>query len=228
MTRTVSSLPAKHASKPLQWILPLVSSEWLNVALKAWKAIRQHLGRELQQGMYEILDYDSMLELKDRRGRVAVLERRQKVRFLQDNIIAYQDQAWGDGELFADYQCSPGVAVDRYRDGLKWNVLISLRETRQRGDLTEFHLSRKIRNGFTKSSEWLQTELSHRTRHLCIRVIFPRRRRCQQALLVERNRNRTTELGAAHFGLLADGRQVLLWETNRPRINELYTIKWQW
>ena len=117
MTRTGKPLPAKYSSKPLQWILPILTSDWLDIVLKVWKTIRQHLGRELQQGMYEILDYDSVLELKDRRGRVAVLKRRQKVRFLRDNIIAYQDQAWGDGELFAEYKCSPGVAVDRYRDG---------------------------------------------------------------------------------------------------------------
>ena len=48
------------------------------------------------------------------------------------------------------------------------------------------------------------------------------------ALLVERNKNRTTELGPSHFNWQPDGRQVLTWQTDRPRINELYTIKWQW
>jgi len=228
MKPTHNSLPAQYANEPLQWILPFVSSRWFDVLLRAWKVIKQHLGRELQEGMYEILEYDSILELKDRRGRVAILERRQKVRFLQDNIIAYQDQAWGDGELFADYRCSPGVPVDRYRDGFKWKVLISLRETKGRGDITEFHLKRKITNGFTRPNEWFQTELSHRTHHLRIRIVFPRSRLCQQALLVERNRNKTSELGPSCFSLLPDGRQMLSWETNRPRINELYTIKWQW
>lgn len=228
MKSAANSLPAQYANRALQRVLPFLTSEWFGMLLKACRVIKQHLGRELQEGMYEIVDYDSTLELKDRRGRVATLERQQRVRFLQDNIIAYQDQAWGDGELFAAYKCSPGVPVDRYRDGFKWKVLISLRETKQRGEVTEFHLRRKIRNGFTKPNEWLQTELSHRTRHLRIRIIFPRGRPCQRALLIERNRNRTSELGPDHFSALVDGRQMLSWETDRPRINELYTIRWQW
>jgi len=228
MTTSANALPALYPNKVLKWVLPLLTRESLDLILKAWRVIKQQLQRESHEGMYEILEYDSVLELKDRRGRVAVLDRRQQVRFLQGNIIAYQDQAWGDGELFADYQCSPGIAVDRYRDGSKWKVLISLRESKERGDMAEFHFKRKIIGGFTKSNEWWQTELSHRTRHLRISIIFPQGRRCQRALLVERNRNRTSELGTDCFHRLADGRQILSWETSRPRINELYTIKWQW
>jgi hypothetical protein len=156
------------------------------------------------------------------------LKRRQKVRFLQDNIIAYEDQAWGEGNIFADYRCSPGVPVDRYRDGFKWKVLISLRETKQRGDVTVFHLCRKITHGFTRTTEWFQTELPYKARQLRISVIFPRSRRCQKALLLERNRNTTTELGPSCFSRQADGRQVLSWETRHPCVNELYTVKWHW
>ena len=103
-----------------------------------------------------------------------------------------------------------------------------MRETKQRGDVAEFHFRRKVADGFAKPNEWLQTERGHRTRYLRIRIIFPRSRPCKRALLVERNRNRATQLAPAHFSLLSRGRQVLSWETNRPRINELYTIKWQW
>jgi len=228
MTESTQSLPAEYDSTLLQWILTTVAGRWLDSVVQAWRVARLLLSRQVHEGMYEILDYESVLELKDRQGKVALLKRRQKVRFLQSNIMAYQDEAWGDGQLFATYRCSPGVPVDRYRDGLKWKVLISLRETKQRGDVTEFNLSRRIKNGFSESNEWLQTELSHRTRHLRISIIFPRQRPCQRALLVERNRSRSTELGPAHTVLLADGRQVLAWETDRPSIGELYTIKWQW
>ena len=85
-------------------------------------------------GIYEVLDYQAEFELKDGKGHVAVYRKHQRVRFLQDNIIAYQDTAWGDGEIFADYRCSPGVEVDRYREGNRFNILISLRETKSRDD----------------------------------------------------------------------------------------------
>ena len=106
-------------------LLFLSSSSAFDALLEVLKIIHRQLSREWHEGMYEILEYDSELELKDPAGNLAELKRRQKVRFLQDNIIAYEDQAWGEGEIFADYQCSPGVAVDRYRDGFKWKVLIN-------------------------------------------------------------------------------------------------------
>ncbi len=220
--------PPKFDNSLLRWVLPFLTSEAFEVLLRILKIIHRQLSREWHEGMYEILEYDSVLELKDPAGHQAELKRRQKVRCRQDNVIAYEDQAWGEGNIFADYQCSPGVAVDRYRDGFKWKVLISLREVKQRGDVTVFHLTRKIVDGFIRPDEWFQVEISHRARHLRLSIIFPQSRPCQQALLVERNKNRTTELGPSAFSRLADGRQRLSWQTSRPGINELYTIKWRW
>ena len=221
-------LPDTYGNTLLRSILSLVTSGGFDMVLEVLKVVKRQLSREWHEGMYEILEYDCVLELNDDRGEAAVLRRRQKVRFLQDNIIAYEDQAWGEGQIFADYQCSPGVPVDFYQDGFKWKVLISLRENKNRGDVTEFHLQRTIAAGFTNTTEWFQTELDHRTHHIRISVVFPRHRPCQQALLVERNRNKTTELASAAFSWLADGRQSVSWETNRPGINELYTLKWRW
>jgi hypothetical protein len=43
--------------------------------------------------LYEVLEHESTLELLDARGVTAHFRKRQKVCYLQDNIIAYQDQA---------------------------------------------------------------------------------------------------------------------------------------
>ena len=51
--------------------------------------------------------------------KICPFSKRQRVRYLQNNIIAYQDQAWGDGEMLVNYRCSPGVPVDRYKLGHK-------------------------------------------------------------------------------------------------------------
>jgi hypothetical protein len=50
----------------------------------------------------EILEYDSTLELLDVKSETAIFRKLQRVKFLQDNIIAFQDYAWGDGDIFAD------------------------------------------------------------------------------------------------------------------------------
>ena len=66
------------------------------------KIIRKAMQGLSYKGMYEVLDYESTLELKDRGGKRATFKKREKVRYLQDNVIAYQDQAWGDGEILVN------------------------------------------------------------------------------------------------------------------------------
>jgi hypothetical protein len=219
----------KHSSRLLpRKFLPYLSQGWIPLLFDLYRTLRRILNRGLPEGMYEILDYDSILELVDPKGETAIFKRRQRVKFLQNNVIAFQDYAWGDGEIFTDYKCSPGIEVDRYQEGDQWNVLISLRETKSRGDIVDFYTERKIKHGFTKVEEWWQLIIRHRTRHLRLAIIFPKKRRCQRSVLIERSRNRTTVLDQKHFTDLPDGRQVLTWEPRKFRRFESYTIKWKW
>lgn len=100
--------------------------------------IASMLKKVRKEGMYEVLDYESILELVDIKGYKARFGKREKIRYLQDNIIAFQDQAWGAGKILVDYQCRPGFAVDRYRLGSKTYNLISLREVKSRDDVDDF------------------------------------------------------------------------------------------
>jgi len=178
--------------------------------------------------MYEILDYDATLEIADPRGEKAMFRRREVIRFLQDNVVAIHDHAWGDGELFAKYRCQPGVPVDIYEDGSKRNVLISLRETKNRGDVIELGVERVVRGGFLEQDEWLETEIDHWMKDLKLSIIFPAERPCRRATLSRRSTGKTTLLPQDHFALLPDGRQKLTWGTRHPKLHDLYTIKWTW
>ena len=213
---------------PIRKFLAYLPQDWISLLFDLYRALRLFIRRGRHEGMYEILEFDSTLELVDPKGETAIFKRRQRVKFLQDNVIAFQDCAWGDGELFADYRCSPGIEVDRYQEGDRWNVLISLRETKSAGDVDDFYIERTVKNGFTQDEEWRQTEIRHRTRHLRLAVIFPKEGHCRRAVLIERNRNRTTVLDQGHVSDLPDGRQVLAWETRNPGRFEVYTIKWRW
>jgi hypothetical protein len=179
-------------------------------------------------GTYEVLEHECQLELRDARGRNAVYIKRQVVRFLQDNVIAYQDDVWGDGDIFADYECSPGIAVDRYKEGHRHHVLISLRKTMNRGDVQEFHIRRRIRNGFTKWSDDFQVEVNHHTRKLTLKVTFPSSRWPKQCWLNEQNMRRTRLLGAECLAYLPDKRLEVTWHTDKPTLFEAYSIRWQW
>ena len=80
------------------------------------------------------------------------LWKKDKVKYLQDYITAFQDQAWGNGEFLLNYKCSPGIPVDEYQLGHNTYKLISLREVRNKGDVDEFNITWNMKNGFLKST----------------------------------------------------------------------------
>jgi hypothetical protein len=200
----------------------------LDILAGAWKLAKTLWRGMADEGMYEVLEYESTLEIKDRKGKRATFSKRQKVRYLQNNIIAYQDQAWGDGEILVDYRCTPGVVVDQYRPGQKTFILISLREAKNRGDMDEFNIQWGIRNGFTRSTELWDTDIRHRTRRLKVKVIFPRSRPPLRAWMLEHIRRNKHVLGQNARLQLPDGRWVVKWQTDKPRLNERYQLHWTW
>ncbi len=80
--------------------IPLPSLDLLRFLLDLYRSLHAWLAARRPAGLYEILDYESRLELCDPAGAVAVLTKRQRVKFLQDHVIAFEDYAWGDGENF--------------------------------------------------------------------------------------------------------------------------------
>jgi hypothetical protein len=214
-------------SELLRKFLKYLSLDWITVALDLAQRLRRFLC-VTPTGPYEILDYEATVELLDTAGKKALFKKRQRVKFLQNNVIAFEDYAWGDGEIFSEYRCKPGVVVDRYQEGDRWNILISLRATKSIGDVTEFHIERTEENTFTKDEEWLQTEIRRRTRRLQMNVFFPRERYCLAASVSKRSSSKETVLGPEHFHLLPDGRQLVSWETDHVDKYDVYTLKWKW
>ena len=188
---------------------------------KIWRRARGN-------GMFEILEYEAALELLDVRGERAHFRKRLRVRFLQDNVIAFQDYAWGDGEIFLQYRCAPGKIVDRYREGGRWNVLISLRETKNAGDVEEFHVERKLRGSFLSGEGWWETSLRHRARNVQVSVLFPAARPCKGAVLIERHHGKATPLDTKAVETLPDGRQRLTWQSDNVKRFETYMLQWRW
>ena len=212
----------------LRRLFACFSLEWIPAVLALFHSLHAALVHKAPEGMYEFLLYDAILDLQDPTGRRATFRKHQRVKFLHNNAIAFEDFVWGDGDVFARYRVSPGIEADRYREGDRWNVLISLRETRQRGDIQDFHIERVVKNGFTTSQEWQQAEIRHKTRHLKLSVLFPKTRPCLRAWIRMRSRNRVSALGPEHFQQLPGGRQLLSWETRNVRPLEVFTLRWQW
>ena len=62
-----------------------------------------------------------------------------------------------------------------------------------------------IRDGFTKTDGYFQTNVDHRTQKLTLSVVFPSERKPFEILLVEQHAERTTVLGADHLRQLPNG-----------------------
>ena len=201
---------------------------WASIIGDAWKHFRKLLRGFSQEGVYEVLDYETTLELLDSEGKSAHIAKRKKVRYLQDNIIAYQDHAWGDGKILQNYQCSPGKAVDQYRSGYKAIVLIALREIKSRGDIDEFNIEWDIKNGFLKSDGWWGTDITQRTKQISVEVIFLKKRKPYHVFLEESNRRKTHYISRDNFKHLPDGRVKVGFEIRKPRLYEHYLLKWRW
>jgi hypothetical protein len=206
----------------------LLNIPWPEVMANAWKYGHRIFRGLSQEGMFEVLEYETILELLDSDGKKARFKKRKKVRYLQDNIIAYQDHAWGDGKILQAYRCTPGKPVDRYKLDFKTYILISLREVKSRGDVDEFNIQWSMQNSFLKTDESWTTDIGNRTKEIRVSVIFPKDRHPSRLALVENQHRKTKNLGSEYKKLLPDGRLRVTWEKKNPRLYEHYVIRWRW
>src|SRR3990172_393996 len=133
----------------------LLNLPWPEMMAEAWKYTRRVFVGSAYEGIYDVLDLQVMLELKNKDGSKATFKKVKKVRYLQDNTIAFQDYAWGDGEILLDYRTSIGKPVDQYRLGYKTYILLSLGKEKRKGEIDEYQIQWKIKNGFlTKDGFW--------------------------------------------------------------------------
>src|SRR5689334_11911493 len=88
-----------------QKILQRISPEWVSVLVDLIQSIQAYIKPAEPEGLCEFLEYELKLELIDIQGRYARLTKRERVKFLQDNVIAFQDFAWGDGDVLNKYSC---------------------------------------------------------------------------------------------------------------------------
>lgn len=203
-----------------QFLFPILGD------LYGWgKSIIQKISKP---GMYEVLDYETTLEILDTKGKDAIFTKTEEVKFLQNNIIAFQDQAWGSGKILIDYKCHPGKPVDFYQFAHKTYIVISLRNVMQKGNVTKFEISWKTRNGFGKSNGFWSTDINHFTKRMKVNVIFPVEKPPSSISTVETNRQRNKELPRDALVRLPDKRWLISWVKQNPNLYEHYVLKWEW
>ena len=218
---TTNDLAKKIATEALK--LP-----WVEILAEGWRLTARLWNGLAHEGIYDVLEYECTLELLNKKGSRAKLHKRKKIRYAQNNIVAYQDWAWADGEYPLNYQCSPGTPVDFYRPANQTLILIALRQTKQRGEVDEFNINWEIKDGFIRPDEQWETDIDHRTKRFTTRIILPKSRPPKQAWLIKKRQQSTMQLDHNHISKLADGRWQIEWKTNKPRLYESYILKWEW
>lgn len=224
MTEAQSDKAERYA----KWLSIILDIPWIGIAVEVWKLGQKILRGFVEEGIYEVLDYEVTLELQNDSGTRATVKKRKRIRYLQNGVIAYTDHAWGDGKTLLDYKCTPGVAVDRYHAGYKTYILLSLREVKNRGDEDEFNIQWKIQDGFLKPDGFWDTDISNRTRQVKVNIIFPKSRPPHRFVLEESNRRKTYVLGSEAKRELPDGRWLVSWQKENPRLYEHYLLRWWW
>ena len=89
--------------------------------------------------------------------------------------------------------------------GHKTYKLISLREFKNKGDVDEFNIEWKMRNGFLKQMGFWGISINHRTNKVTIKVIFPKNRPPRNVSVTESNLQRnsvTWEKIASKYSLM--------------------------
>ena len=211
------------------WMLDfLFALPWIEILAEIWKLLRQLWQGLADEGLYEVLEYDSVLELMDSHGKTARFQTRERVRSRGEPDSHLPTGAWGDGKILLGYRCTPGVVVDRYRPGQKTFLLISLRGAKRRGEIDEFHIEWELRDGCVRNEELWETEIRHRTKQIRCRILFPKPRPPRSIWVVEQLRHRKRQLGPQVIHRLPDGRWLASWRCERPRLNERYQLHWEW
>lgn len=95
---------------------------------------------------------------------------------------------------------------------------------------TNFHneYRAQLYDSFTSEEEHWTQEIALPTKHLTIRVHFPKKRqpillRCKRLVGLTEYQMKTSARTAKLFG-----RSSVMWEINNPKLGEIYKLEWRW
>lgn len=106
-------------------------------------------------GPYEILEETIVWDLVAADGKLAYLEKRQKVRF-NYLVVVHLERAMGDGgDLFHSFECDYGEEIKRLRRDGEEALLILMKPERIRDEEITLWSKRGMTDLFTASEEWI-------------------------------------------------------------------------
>ncbi len=172
---------------------------------------------ELHQ--YETLSYDARLNVLDREGGTAVYERRQRIRITAPKASVFFDRVWGEGVLFRDYWTDGLDILEAIRGRNGWVVVLALPRQYSRGETFEVRTDRRIKGGFTRSTEYWDSTMFAPTRLLNLAIVSPARLRIRRPILRAPG---TAGVTVEHR------RNSLAMRVKSPGVYAPYRLEWAW
>lgn len=122
---------------------------------------------------YETIKFSGRVEIMDPDRRAARFVRRQRVRFLEDNVAVFMDRVWGEGVLFAGY-AAPGLKLlEPIRTPKGYVVPLQLPRLFHKGEIFEIITERRIVGAFYDPLAYWDTTMSAPTNLVSIEVTVP-------------------------------------------------------
>lgn len=193
---------------------------------KIWNQVTQRLDLAGNGLAYENLSLDVLVEIRDPRGTTAVLQRRQRVRFRDQEGAIIRDLVWGDGEALARYAVKGARRLDVLQEGSKRVVLLGLDRRPVKGARAVVSMRRLMRNAFLQSREYFETLVERPTRRLSMKIVFPPSRPPKDAELVTLPPGLPTRRVPVRY--TADRRPFLAWSERDPDRYRIYSLRWSW
>ncbi len=175
---------------------------------------------------YENLSLDYVFDIRDPKGKRAIINRRQRVKFRVDDGGVIRDLVWGEGNPLAGYSVVGAKCAGVRQEGSKRAVLLALPRKPGRGDEAVVATSRKVRNPVLGPTGYAESYVERPTGRLSLKVFFPKSRPPTEAHLVASPSNAPSRPLKVHYG--PHGRPYLSWKKTRPDQHVTFSMRWAW
>lgn len=168
---------------------------------------------------FETISFRGRVDVLDRDRQVAVFRRKQRIRFLENNVAVFFDRVWGEGVLFANYQAKGLRIIDAFQASKGYIVALSLPKRFKRGDVFDIETERRIVGAFYKDQGYWDSAMSAPTKLLSIDIVTPPGVGIRAPDIVAPTRD----------GIDADHqRQRLRLRAKGPQTHVSYSLRWAW
>lgn len=130
---------------------------------------------ELLEGYfpYETIKFSGRLKFLDTTRSVAIFTRRQRVRFLEDNVGVMFDRVWGEGVILGRYSVQEAKLMEPIRTSNGYILPLALPGRFRKGDVFDLVTHRRIIGAFDNDSGYWDTSMTKPTELIQITVITP-------------------------------------------------------